>query len=96
MGKEQNFRLKTLIIHKWKTIGGLVRVPRPYLMVWEEERNPEKSLDKVLSYWLDNASSRYPATWEGLRQLLNDSELSEVANELMKALDNGRRYKTFV
>ena len=95
-GEEQTFRLKTSIIHKWKTIGDLVEVPRPHIMAWTKKNNDEDSCDEVLSYWLDHPPSHYPATWEGLYKLLNDSQLSEVATGLKKAVDKARWTETTV
>ena len=86
-GEVRTFRLKTSIVHKWKDTGALVGVPRQLLIVWAGKSNDEDSCDKVLSYWLDQPPSRYPATWEGLYRLLKDSQLSEVAVELKEAVD---------
>ena len=35
---------------------------------------------------MDNGSPDYPLTWEGLLELLNDVECSQVADELRDAL----------
>ena len=41
----------------------------------------------VLRQWLDNGSPDYPLTWEGLLELLNDVNCSQVADELRDALN---------
>ena len=58
------------------------------------ERNYRVDLDRVievLKQWLDNAinmpnARKYPKSWTGLCQLLDDGELGEVAKELRTAL----------
>ena len=81
------FRLKSLILHKWKDIGNLV-VPRQQLDAWSRRMDDKDCCHAMLCQWLDNPPDRYPATWEGLHDLLNDSELGQVATELRCALEN--------
>ena len=63
-------------------------VPRQQLEVWARRRDDEESCRAVISYWLDHPPRHYPATWEGLYELLDDSELGQVATELKLAVDN--------
>lgn len=86
-GEVKKFRLKGSIIHKWKDIGNLV-VPRQQLEVWGRRMNDSECCDAILSYWMDHPPRHYPATWEGLYELLDDSELGEVAIELELAVRN--------
>ena len=86
-GEVNKFRLKSFIIHKWRDIGNLV-VPRQQLEVWAKEKDVKECCEAVLSYWLDHPPRHYPATWEGLYELLDDSELGQVAIELKEAVDN--------
>ena len=81
------YGLKQSIMHKWRDIGDHV-VPWQQLEVWAREKDAKACSTAVLSYWLDHPSRNYPATWEGLYELLNDSELSQVATELKKAVDH--------
>ena len=76
-------------MHRWRDVGDLV-VPRQLLEVWANEKDPKTRCADVLSYWMDHSTphSRYPATWEGLYKLLDDSELGQVATELKQAVDN--------
>ena len=73
-------------MHRWRDVGDLV-VPRRLLDVWAIEDAKARS-SAVLSHWLDHPSRHYPAAWEGLCKLLDHSELSQVATELKKAVDN--------
>jgi hypothetical protein len=86
-GKEEKFRLKSSIMHKWRDVGILV-VPRQLLEVWAKEKNTKECCKAVLSYWLNHPPRNYPATWEGLYELLDDSELRQVAIELKQAVEN--------
>ena len=46
--------------------------------------------NQVFTEWLNNASQlnggKYPKTWKGLEDLLNDSELAQVREEFFNAL----------
>ena len=86
-GQEEKFKLKSSIVHKWRKIGNLV-VPRQKLEVWAKRMNDEECCEAVLSCWLDHPPRRYPATWKGLYELLDDCELGQVAIELKQAVDN--------
>ena len=68
-------------MHRWRDVGDLV-VPRQLLDVWANEKDAKARCTAVLSHWLDHPPRHYPATWEGLYELLDDSELGQVATEL--------------
>ena len=86
-GEIKKFRLKASLFHKWWTIGKLV-VPEPQLVLWSKIKDDYECCEAVLSYWLDHPPPDYPATWEGLYELLDDSKLGQVATELKQAVDN--------
>ena len=86
-GEVKTFQLKNLIKHKWREIGDHV-VPWEILEVWAQEKNAEACCKELLMYWLNNPPPNYPATWEGLYELLVDSELSQVAANLKQAVEN--------
>ena len=86
-GEVKKFKLKSAIIHKWRDVGNLV-APRQQLEVWAREKNANECCEAVLSHWLDHPPHHYPATWDGLYELLDDSELGQVATELKQAVDN--------
>ena len=89
-GKKEKFRPKQLICHKWKGLGCLLEIPLPILLGWEKKyrEDPMDSIDAVLSHWLENPTDYYPTTWKGLYHLLEDAELSQVAEDLKLALAN--------
>ena len=59
-----------------------------YIEVWSKRKDDKECCEVVFSHWLDHPPHHYPATWEGLYELLNDSELGQVATELKQAVDN--------
>ena len=75
------------IYHKWRAIGSLV-LPLPQLEVLQSEKDAEYCCDVVLRHWLKHPPRGYPATWEGLYELLDDCELGEVMNQLRHAVEN--------
>ena len=90
-GEVKKFRLRNAIVHRWRDIGNLV-VPRQLLVVWAREKDAKDCCEAVLSYWLDHPPRHYPATWEGLYELLDDSELGQVAADLKHAVDNAIQF----
>ena len=86
-GEVKKFWLKQSIMHKWRTVGDLV-VPRQRLAGWAKRMDDEEGCRAVLSHWLDHPPRHYPATWEGLYELLDDSKLGQVATELKQAVNN--------
>ena len=74
-------------MHRWRNVGDLV-VPWQQLEGWAKSKDDEECCRSVLSHWLDHPPRHYPATWEGLYELLDDSELGQVATELKHAVDN--------
>ena len=52
------------------------------------ESRQEECCQDILKLWLDNPPLNYPATWQGLIKLLEDSKLDEVATELRTVLSN--------
>ena len=86
-GKTEKFRIVSQITHKWRDLGGLLQIPWSQLECWSKDRSKD---DKdccvaVLNHWLNNPTSDYPATWEGLYELIDDCELNEIAKTLKKA-----------
>ena len=58
------------------------------LDAWEDQYRGDsrKCWTKVMEYWLKGDSEQYPATWEGLCSLLEDTEFSTASEELNKAV----------
>ena len=86
-GEVKRFRLITSIMNKWRDVGDMV-VHSQQLDVWSKKMDDKDCCRAMLLYWLVNPPSKYPVTWEGLYELLEDCELSEIARELKMAVDN--------
>ena len=82
--------MKKLICHKWKQLGFLLEIPLSTLNSWEQKylKDSYDCTNAVLNHWMENPPDYYPITWEGLDRLLDDAELSQVAEELKRALNN--------
>ena len=86
-GKVQQFYLMEEIAHEWRTIGELVGLTYSKLQNLDHEyRDRFESCRAVLDLWLDDPPPKYPATWQGLIDLLEKSQLDEVATELRTVL----------
>ena len=92
-GVKRELRIYSKIAHKWRQIAtrlgfelGEIESIRKNYPFDDNDR-----VTAVLRWWFDNArnlpnASRYPKSWQGLINLLEDAELGEVAEELKKAL----------
>ena len=79
----ERFRIVSEILDKWKEIGLLVDISHQQLEAWEKEKRDFKDCCiTVLNHWLKQSSRKYPVTWEGLCDLLEDCELGQVAERL--------------
>ena len=76
--------------NKWKEVGCLLEIPLPVLDAWgtTHRDNPLECINPVISHWLENSNELeyYPVTWEGLKTLLDDVELSQVSIDVNNAL----------
>ena len=75
---------------KWKDFGLLLGMTLNDLEALEREhRGKAKDIwNQVMDHWLaGRGGGDYPTSWEGMYALLNDLELSEVADELEKAVN---------
>ena len=89
----RELRIYSKIAHKWKQIAtrlgfeiGEIESIRKNSSFDDNDR-----ITAVLRQWFENAkslpnASRYPKSWQGLINLLEDAELGEVAEELKRAL----------
>ena len=94
-GVKRELRIYSKIAHKWRQIAtrlgfepGEIDSVRKNYPFDDHER-----VTTVLGRWFENAvnlpnGSRYPKSWQGLINLLEDTELGEVARELKRALSS--------
>ena len=68
---------------KWNTIGVLIGMSHKKIQAIENDRSTiKKRFEEVLHYWIDNGSKNYPASWIGLRKVLEDSELHALSERI--------------
>lgn len=85
--KETKFRLVNNVSSRWRSFGTRLDMPYNLLDAWWKEclGNSARCWNKVMGYWLDGGgTSDYPITWEGLYELLDDVEYSEITKDLKK------------
>lgn len=89
-----SFRLMERIATKWKTIGFVLAMEYDQLQSLEEEKQTNyERLTAVFAKWCVNASQmpnghHYPHSWEGLRAILGDAELKEIATQYFDFLSS--------
>ena len=87
-GKVERFRIVSEIFSKWQEIGILVGISHQQLEAWEREKRESKACCiAVLNHWLRYTSGKYPASWDGLCEILEDCELGQVAERLRVAVN---------
>ncbi len=84
----EKFKVIPQILNKWKEIGSLIGITYQQLEAWgnDGKKDANDCCRAVLNHWLSCASEDYPATWEGLCEILEDCELGQVATNLRVAL----------
>ena len=89
-GKIQRFYLMDMIGSKWRSIGQQLGLHPSQLdgLSTEHRDNATECCRAVLGKWLENPPSEYPVTWDGLMELLDDCQLSQVAIKLKAALSD--------
>ena len=87
-GQIHRFYLMDKIENKWRDIGQVLGNSIPQLddVSTKHRGNSRECCRAVLGRWLTNPPPDYPATWNGLIELLEDCELRHVATELKTAL----------
>ena len=89
-GEIKQLRIKQLICNQWRDIGDLLEIPQSIVESWntKHKEDPLKCINPVMRHWLQCPTDDYPVSWEGLKKLLKDVQLSEVAQDIELALRN--------
>ena len=93
-GVQRELRIYSKIAHMWERIATRLGFESGEIdAVKDDHRTSYSCITAVLRRWFENARSllnarRYPKSWQGLINLLEDAELGEVAEELKKALSS--------
>ena len=91
-GQTHRFYLMDEIGNKWRTIGQQLNLLPSQLneIASQFSDNATECCRAVLGEWLENPPTDYPATWEGLMELLEDCRLAQVAVILKAALTEAK------
>lgn len=83
------YRLSRMIAHDYRTIAATLGLSSNTVIVIERDTEFTDRINKVFYKWLNNANelpNNYPLSWEGLRNILIDSELAAVAEKFFSIL----------
>lgn len=85
---EGEYRLINHVGYKWVSFGTRLGIEQGLLNAWKEEcrENPLRCWIKVMDHWIASGSQDYEATWEGMYQLLEDVDCTEIAKKLKKVV----------
>lgn len=91
-GHTRTFRLADKVSAGWILFGTLLGLSSNQLDVMRQDNSGSATLcwRAVMEWWVrgghGSLDEEYPITWEGLYQLLQDAEYSEVAGELERVV----------
>lgn len=88
-GHTKRFGLRDRVSAKWQKFGLLLGLTVNELELIEMKNlgDASQSWMQVMQTWFDRGSSDYPATWQGLTELLEDLDYHQVSQDLLKALE---------
>lgn len=94
-GDTERFYLMDHVSHKWRDIGELLDLSHSELesISVKCRGDPKECCRAVFGQWLDNPPSEYPTNWQGLIDLLEDSQLEKVASKLKSILEKPTNLK---
>ena len=89
--RSERFRLLDRIESHWRAVGEALGVD--CIKLERGKSDDSERITAVFSNWIENAcelprSKDYPLTWQGLRTLLYDTEVAEIANQYFEFLDS--------
>ena len=93
-GVKRELRIYSKVAHKWRQLATRLGLELGEIKsINNDYRTRYSRITAVFEQWFENAknlpnASRYPRSWQGLINLLEDAELGEVAEELKRALDS--------
>ena len=89
-GQNKEFVLEIRVSGKWKKMGVRMGIELNILDNLEVDKHCQaERWQAVMQRWMEGqGGNAYPATWDGLYQLLKDIGVPKVALELKKAVDN--------
>ena len=87
-GDTKRCRVIRSIFPKWHEVGRILGMGAAELSAisLKNQKDPEPCCIDVVTKWLEDDSPRYPLTWEGVFELLDDIDEAILASELQNAL----------
>ena len=92
--KTESFRLLDRVESHWKAIGEVLGLEHVKLEAIKNGKDKDSErIVAVFTIWMENAcelprSKYYPLSWQGLRTLLYDAEVAEIANQYFEFLES--------
>ena len=93
-GVVRELKIYSRVAHKWRQVATRLGFePGEIDSIEENHQRNYSRITAVLGRWFDNTedlpnASDYPKSWYGLRKLLKDAEVGEVAEEISNALSS--------
>ena len=93
-GRKRELWIYSKVAHKWRQIATRLGLELGEIeSINNDYRTRYSRITAVFEQWFENAknlpnASMYPKSWEGLINLLEDTELGEVAEELKRTLNS--------
>lgn len=85
----RTFSLASKVSTKWMVFGNLLGLLPNELEAWEIRHHDDDTecWHRVMEHWLTEGGTQdYPATWEGLYELVRDGGYAEVTRDLREAV----------
>ena len=85
-GKKQKTKVYQDLASEWRKVADFLGLtPQQRESIEENYRMSEKCIVKVFEKWMDNKEElkRYPCTWNGLCELLNDMDRTTLSQEVI-------------
>lgn len=94
-GSTQRLRIVDEICPRWKDVGDIIGLGRSQMDAIEKKRlmDCRDCCRDVLSEWLEHGKKRYPVSWEGMCELLEDLRFNFIAQQLKEALTEGSGFR---
>ena len=88
-GRPQTLGLIDAISFRWHKVGDLLKLNSSCIAAIASNHPGDVILccREVLREWLNDGSQSYPATWEGMLNLLEDIKLASISLKLRSALN---------
>jgi hypothetical protein len=89
-GVKKRFHLIDRVSHYFEVFGRMLLIEPRRLESWRQKYSGDstKCFLKIMERWFETGSDEYPTTWEGMYEMLEDTELPQVAQDLREAVSS--------